>query len=90
VKVTWDPEKAMRNLAKHKVSFSDAESVLFDPLALTVNEEIVNDERRYATIGMDGFMRILVVVYVYRGDDVRMISARRATNLERKNYEEGI
>ena len=90
MKVTWDPEKAMRNLAKHKVSFSDAESVLFDPLALTVNEEIVNDERRYATIGMDGFMRILVVVYVYRGDDVRMISARRATNLERKNYEEGI
>lgn len=47
-------------------------------------------EERYLLLGMDAVTRIVVVVYTYRGDAIRIISARRATKLERKAYEEGI
>lgn len=89
-KVLWDPEKADVSYRKHKVRFSDAESVLFDPMALTRGDRSADDEQRFVTIGIDALDRLLVVVYTYRGQDIRLISARRATKNERKSYEEGI
>jgi len=90
VDVVWDPEKARENLKKHSVRFSDAEMVLFDPNAMTREDIESEGERRFITVGMDSSGRILVVVYTYRGEDIRLISARSATKRERMQYEEGI
>lgn len=90
MKVTWDPQKAERNLKKHRIRFSDAETVLFDPMALTIEDQDVEGERRFVSVGSDALGRVLVVVYTYREDAIRLISARRATPTERKYYEEGI
>ncbi len=88
--VVWDPEKARENLKKHGVRFSDAETVLFDPNALTREDMESEGEQRFVTVGMDTLGHILVVVYTYRGEDIRLISARFATKRERMQYEEGI
>ena len=90
MRVTWDPQKAETNFRKHKVRFSDAETVLFDPLALTLNYQDVDGEQRFVTVGTDVIGRIIVTVYTYRGDTIRLISARKATATERKQYEKGI
>lgn len=90
MKVTWYPVKAESNLRKHKIRFSDAEAVLFDPMALTIEDETAKSERRFVSVGADALNRVVVVVYTYRGDDIRLISARKATRRERKAYEEGI
>ena len=90
MKILWDPEKADFNYRKHKVRFSDAEPLLFDPMALSREDEAADDEQRFVTIGVDALNRMLVVVYAYRGQDIRLISARRATKNERRSYEEGI
>lgn len=90
MKILWDPEKAELNYQNHKVRFSDAEFVLFDPMALTREDETAQEEQRFVTIGADALNRVLVLVYTYRGQDIRLISARRATKRERKSYEEGI
>ena len=88
--VIWDPAKAEANLQKHGVHFSDAEAVLFDPLALSMEDEDAEGEDRYIALGQDTVGRVLVVVYTYRGDDIRLISARPATRKEIKVYEKGI
>jgi len=90
MRIIWNPEKAKSNLRKHKIRLSDSEPVLFDPMALTREDEYAEGEQRFVTIGMDALSRVLVVVYTYRGDDIRLISARRATSKERKHYEERI
>ena len=90
MKVTWDPAKAEANFTKHRIRFSDAEPALFDLMALTIEDETVQGEQRFVSIGSDALNRIVVVVYTYRGEDIRFISARRATRKERKAYEEGI
>ena len=88
--IFWDPQKARSNHQKHGVRFSDAELVLYDPQGITTEDETADDERRFVTIGMDAVARVLVVVYSYQGDDIRLISARSANRRERKQYEEGI
>jgi len=90
MQVLWDPEKAAANLAKHGVRFSDAELVLYDPLAVTIEDETAEGEQRLVTIGLDAVGRVLVLVYTFRGEDIRLISARPATPRERRTYEEGI
>jgi len=82
----WDPAKAARNLRKHGVDFADAADVFFDPLALSMPDEDP-DEARFVAIGADGLGRLLVVIYTWRDDAVRLISARRATASERRQYE---
>jgi len=82
----WDPGKAVANLAKHGIDFADATEVLFDAMAITVTDA-ERDEERFVTIGRDAFSRILVVIYTWREDRIRVISARRATRRERKHYE---
>jgi uncharacterized DUF497 family protein len=90
MKITWDPNKAEINFKKHGIRFSDAEMVLYDSFAMTLEEQIVANEQRYVTIGTDAVARIIAVVYSYRSDTIRLISARKATRRERKQYEEGI
>ena len=83
----WDPKKAASNFKKHGIDFADAVGVLQDNWALTFKEHYVDSEQRFVSVGMDFLGRILVVVYTYRNDDIRIISARRATKNERKSYE---
>lgn len=83
----WDRDKAASNLDRHGIDFADATSVLEDMYALTVLQQH-EDEDRFASIGLDAFGRILVVIYAWRGvDTIRLISARLATRAERKQYE---
>ncbi len=83
----YDSDKAAANLRKHGVSFADAEGVLEDPLAVTVEEPDAEGERRLITVGLGSAGELLVVVYAERDDEYRLISARRATRKERKDYE---
>ena len=81
----WDPSKARNNLRKHSVSFADAVAVFADERALTIPDDHP-DEERFITLGVDAFDRVLVVVYTYLGETIRIISARKATARERKQY----
>jgi len=90
MRIEWDPLKAATNLRKHGIRFADAEAVLFDPVGITRDDPGSRSEPRWVTVGTDAVGRIIVVVYTYSGDDIRMISARRATRRERAQYEEGI
>jgi hypothetical protein len=77
-------------LSKHQIRFSDAEAVLFDPYAMTFEDPSAEKEQRHISIGLDSLGRVLVVVFTYRGDAIRLISARKATKKERRQYETGI
>ena len=85
----WDPKKAVSNLRKHKVDFADAVAVFEDDFAVTIDDDDPK-EKRYVTIGMDALARVVVVVYTWRGSDIRLISARKASAEERRQYEEGL
>jgi uncharacterized protein len=83
----WDPDKAAINLQKHGISFADAVAVFSDTFALTVADDFA-DEERFIILGTDAFEQLLVVVYTWRGEQrIRIISARKATRPERKQYE---
>ncbi|MEH2027236.1 BrnT family toxin [Nostoc sp.] len=84
----WDRDKAAANFRKHGVDFADAVTVFSNDLAITIRDEPF-DEDRFITIGIDAFSRVLVVVYTWRDDEIRLISARKATRYELKQYEEG-
>ena len=85
----WDPAKAKRNLKDHGVSFDDATTIFRDTLSITISDPDHSDsENRFIDIGMSHRMELLVVSYTERKDKIRIISARRATRAERKNYEE--
>ena len=71
----WDPKKADLNSKKQGIDFADAVGIFEDEWALTTKQEIVRTEQRLATVGSDFLGRIIVVVYTYRGDDTRLISA---------------
>ena len=85
--VVWDPPKARANYIKHGVSFPDAEAVLRDPYALTMEDPDARNEQRFVSLGLDSIGRVLVVVYSYEEDHIRLISARKASMSERKFYE---
>lgn len=89
VEAEWDPTKARVNLRKHRVHFADAVTALEDVMAISVRDE-GEDEERWVSIGMDSLGRILVVVYTWRNERVRLISARPATQREVHQYEERI
>ena len=83
MKTVWDPNKAEKNYNKHKIRFSDAESVLFDPCALTIEDTASEGKQRHVTVGMDSPDRILTAVFTYRGNAIRLISARRANKSDK-------
>ena len=83
-----DPNKAAANRKNHEgVTFAEGESVFYDHSAITITDyESDKIEERLITIGMSERARVLVVVYVYRGEAIRIISARKATASEREEY----
>jgi len=87
VELEWDPRKAIANLRKHGVDLAEAGTVLHDEQAITITDESSAAEDRFVTLGMDALGRVLVVVYTWRGDRPRLISARKATPRERRHYE---
>ncbi len=86
----WDPVKARSNLTKHGISFSDAEPAFYDQCGISMPDPGALNEERFILVGMDALGRVVVVVYTYRGNSIRIISARTATNSERKSDEKGI
>ncbi len=88
MEIVWDPKKAALNFKKHGIEFSHGATVLDDPSAVTI-EDKRHEEQRFVTVGSDILGRVLVVVYAYAGkDQIRLISARAASQKERKVYEE--
>jgi uncharacterized DUF497 family protein len=86
----WDDEKAAENLTKHGISFSEASTVFANPLSRTIVDPLHSEaEERFIVLGRSGLQHTLVVVHTYRGDVIRIISARMATSHERKDYERG-
>ena len=86
----WDEAKAAANFRKHKVTFEEASTIFQDDLSLTGRDPDHSlGEHRFITLGVSAVNRILVVSHAERGDLIRIISARFATRLERKMYEEG-
>ena len=83
----WDLDKAKVNRKKHGVDFADAVGVFEDTLALTIDDPGSPEEPQWIILGADFGGRLLVVVYTYRGEAIRLISARRATKKERDCYE---
>ena len=91
LKFEWDPRKAAVNTSKHRVSFAEAVTVFGDPLArIFDDEDHSSKEHREIIIGHSSKARLLVVCFSSREDNVRIISARRATKTERKDYEESV
>ena len=86
VNYQWDPGKARSNFRKHGVRFADVVAVFEDELAITILDNHP-DEERYVTLGLDFLGRIIIVVYTWRKDEIRIISARKATSRERQEYE---
>lgn len=85
---TWDGEKARRNQEKHGVLFEAAATVFFDPFIRIIDTQSEN-ESKDAAIGFDSLARLLFVVHLVQADDqIRIISARRATPTEEKFYVE--
>lgn len=87
MRFSFDPAKAAANLKKHGIALSDAGGALEDPLAVTVEDPDAEGEQRFVTIGIGTAGQLLVVVYTWREDTCRLISARAATNKERREYE---
>jgi len=84
----WDRKKANRNRKEHGVSFEEAVTVFYDPLAATVDDPDHSfEEERLITIGFSARGRLMVVSHTERQGVVRIISARRATAHERKRHE---
>jgi hypothetical protein len=85
----WDPQKAAANLAKHTVSFENAATVFGDPLGRIQSDPRHSvEEERFVLLGRSQTKHLLAVMYVDRGEAIRIISARRATRRERRDYEE--
>jgi uncharacterized protein len=90
----WDPAKAARNLSKHRVSFEQAMTVFLDPLSLSrLDNEHGSDGERWVTIGLSRDTGLILVVHTYVEIEedrvyIRVISARRPTKNEQRQYKE--
>ena len=85
----WDPNKAKQNLEIHDVSFGEASAAFRDTLSLAIYDPLHSEEEeRFVLIGNFHKNRLLVVIHTERGDNIRLISARKASKKERTQYEE--
>ncbi len=85
----WDPAKAVANLKKHRIGFDEAKSVFADERAkLIADPEHSDDEDRFILLGLSTKLKLLVVCHCYRSksNTIRIISARRATSAESRQY----
>jgi uncharacterized DUF497 family protein len=89
IRFEWDSRKAKSNEKKHGVTFEEAQSVFFDEQALLLEDaQPRHEEERFVLLGLSASIRLLVVVHALReGDVIRIISARRATRKETREYE---
>lgn len=83
----WDSQKATTNFRKHKIRFELACEAFFDPFVCYLDEEIVGSELRERLVGLTTTWLLILIVYVMRGDVIRIISARTVTKAEREIYE---
>jgi uncharacterized DUF497 family protein len=84
----WDANKAKANILKHKVSFEEASTVFGDNNSITIDDPVHSiSEKRYITLGLSANNYLLVVIYTERGEKIRIISARRASTKEKRQYE---
>lgn len=93
IEFSWDPAKARLNLKKHGISFEEAKSVFYDEHAFQFYDDDSTSEDRFILLGLSNQSRILVVVHCERGksgQELRIISARKATTSERRFYEGGL
>jgi uncharacterized protein len=91
IEFAWDPRKAAANVGKHGVSFEEAATVFGDPLGrIVADPRHSKAEERFVLLGVSGDEHLLAVMFVDRGEAIRIISARRATPRERRDYEEAI
>ena len=89
MKIEFDPDKAAANPLNHEgVTFDEAKAVLLDPYALTLEDSEANNEQRFITLGMGAKNRILIVVWTLRDETVRLISAWKANQPQRRHYEQ--
>ncbi len=91
MRFVWDEAKDRSNRKKHGISFDTAAQVFLDPLHMTREDRIVDGEQRWQSIGRVGGVLLLLVAYAVADEDeemLRIISARRVTRRERKEYEE--
>ncbi len=89
MKIEFDPDKAAVNPIKHEgVTFEEVKAVLLDPYALTHEDNDITSEQRFITLGMGAKSRILIVVWTLRGETVRLISAWKANQPQKKRYEQ--
>lgn len=90
----WDPKKAKDSIKRHKISFERGAGVFLDPGAITIfDKEHSESEDRWATMGIDRIGTLLVVVHTFQQINknrykIRIISARKATRREAKQYRE--
>jgi uncharacterized DUF497 family protein len=91
MELEFDPAKAAANQRKHGVRLEEAMGCLLDPLALVHEDESAQGEARYVLVGMSREGRLLTVCYTLRDEEtIRLISARRATRREERQYAQGI
>jgi len=89
MKIIWDESKNRQNIAKHNVSFDEAETVFYDPNAKLISDPDHSDtEDRFVILGLSKMLRMLVVCHCYRENDetIRIITARKATKKEAAYY----
>ena len=86
----WDLAKSKANARKHGVDFADAAIALSDELAITMPDPDSEDEERFVSLGVDPNGRVLITVFSRRGQTIRIVSSRKASRGERRQYEEGL
>jgi len=87
MKYEWDENKRAANFAKHDVDFIDAENFYWSSAIETIDDRFNYSEVRWAALGFIG-NRLHVLTYTVRGENIRLISLRKANNREREYYEE--
>ena len=86
----WDPKKESANRGKHGISFAEASTVFADTFSITISDPDHSiEEFRYLILGASDKSRLLVVVHTEERNEIRIISARPATRVERRRYEQG-
>ncbi|MBX9943005.1 MAG: BrnT family toxin [Reyranella sp.] len=83
----WDERKSASNVRKHKISFEEARSAFADPHGLVIDDpDHSGDEERFILVGLSYALRLLVVSHTFRGDAIRIVSARKAVPREATTY----
>jgi uncharacterized DUF497 family protein len=86
--IEYDPRKAAANLKKHSVTFDEAATALLDPMALAREDDDAQGKARYVLVGMSNAGHLITVCYTLRNEEIiRLISARKATSNEWRQYE---